>query len=62
MSGVLGLLLMQNLQNIPTKPKCKHIDVVKINHWWFKLRCCKCEKGFRTLPSNDYFEINLRNK
>jgi hypothetical protein len=39
--------------------KCRHIDLIKIDHWWFRLKCKKCGKRFRWLPSDDYFEINI---
>ena len=37
------------------KKKCKHNVLIKIIHWWFRLKCKDCNKRFRIIPKKDYY-------
>lgn len=42
------------------KKKCKHIELTKISHWWYRLKCKSCNKRFRWTPTDDYYEIQIK--
>ena len=37
------------------KEKCKHNELIKIDHWWFRFKCKDCGKRFRWIPKGDYY-------
>jgi len=37
------------------KQKCEHNILIKINHWWFRIKCKKCNKRFRNIPKGEYY-------